>query len=125
MKIRIILLFLITVAAGLSSCGTSFRIPYLSLDLKPNYSTSDITFNYTYECENEDQRCVYNLYNKAASDMALYSVDEVLPHSGNIKFTGLTEGDYRFEFSVYSEKDGEYYLLKFLDKSFDFIVDLP
>ncbi len=125
MKIRIILLFLITVAAGLSSCGTSFRIPYLSLDLKSNYSTSDITVNYTYECENEDQRCVYNLYNKAAPGTALYSVDEVLPHSGNFNFTGLTEGDYRFEFSVYSEKDGEYYLLKFLDKSFDFIVDLP
>jgi hypothetical protein len=103
----------------------SYVVPYVSLDVKFSYSQSDVTVNYTYVCESTEQRCVYRLYNKVNPSEILYSDDGVLPVSGSLSFSGLAEGDYMLFFSVYSEKDGRYSLLSFLDTAWAFTVDLP
>lgn len=125
MKAGKYLLIIIILILLFSGCGLAFRQPYLSLDLKTVYNRADIIVNYTYVCEIKEQRCVYNLYNNAEPAVSIAGDDAVLPHSGQLEFTGLVEGNYRLEFTVYSEKDGESYPLKFLDESYDFSVDLP
>ena len=107
----------------LISC--SYRIPYLSLDVITLYTQSDVTVNYSYVCENNSQRCVYRLYNKALPSEILYSNDGLMPETGVLTFSGLADGDYKLFFSVYSEKDGVSSLLKFLDNEYDFTVDVP
>ncbi|MBI9106506.1 MAG: hypothetical protein JEZ04_07140 [Spirochaetales bacterium] len=108
---------------ALFSC--TYSIPYISLGLKQIYTQPDIIVNYSYVCESRDQRCVYKLYNKAEPSEIIYSEDAVLPHTGVLTFSGLEEGDYILFFSVYSEKDGEYSLLSFLDKEYEFTIDIP
>ena len=124
MKIRCIM---ITVLVLFVISCTIPVTPQLSLDNRDVYTSSDIVMNYTYVCEEESQRCVINLYSYSAPSVSLYSRDEVMPQTGSLDFSdlGLGEGDYRIEFSVYSERDGEYSLLKFLDKSWDFTIDFP
>ena len=124
MKTRISLVVAIVIL--LFSC-TPYVTPYLSLDLRTDYTTADIAVNYTYECEEQEQRCVVNLYSTGNPSVPLYSRDEVMPSTGVLDFSGLGlgEGDYRLEFSIYSEKDGEYSLLKFLDESYEFSIDFP
>lgn len=125
MKIRIFQLLAVTTVFLFFGCIPAYRVPYLSLDLKELYTVSDISFNYTYVCEEDSQRCVYKLYNKAEPSVEVYSSDAILEHFGTISFNGLAEGDYLFEFSVYSSKDGSSSLLKFLDEGYDFSIDLP
>lgn len=125
MRSRFIIFAVLVSSAVLTGCGTAYRIPYLSLDLRETYTRSDITVNYTYVCEYDDQRCVYNLYNNVEPSVSIAGDDAVLPQSGQITFTGLAEGSYRLDFTVYSEREGEYYALKFLDESYDFSIDLP
>lgn len=111
----------------ISAC-TAYRLPYLSVDLKSTpYTSSNIKVNYTYVCEDRDQRCVCILYDVSNPSKVLYKVDEILPSTGELDFSklGLVEGDYRLDFSIYSENEGEYYLLKYLDESYEFSIDFP
>ena len=124
MKFRILLSALLVAFLLISGCS-GYVVPYVSMDLKPVYSTADIRVNYTYVCEDNPQRCVYALYKSTAADTAIYEEDSILPNTGVLEFSGLAEGLYKLDFSVYSEKDGEYYMLKFLDKSYEFEVDFP
>ncbi len=124
MKTRLLPAAAILFVIFIISCSP-YRVPYLSLDLKGVYDQSDITVNYTYVCEDRDQRCVYRLYNSLQPSVLLEGADEVMPSTGSMTFTGLAEGDYILFFSVYSERDGESFLLKYLDESFEFTVDLP
>jgi hypothetical protein len=119
--LRLLSIFLLLTAAT----GCSYNVPYLGLDVRNVYETSEVSVNYTYVCENSDQRCVYQLYNKLNPSEIIDSGDDVMPQSGKLVFSGLAEGDYRLSFSVYSEKDGEYSLLRFLDGAYVFTVNLP
>lgn len=125
MRFRLVLLPAAVALFLFSGCTPSYRLPYLSLDLKSVYSTADVKINYTYVCEEDDQHCVYKLYNKVEPSVEAGGGDGVLPQSGSIEFNGLQEGDYSLEFSVYSFKNETYSLLKFLDESYDFSVDFP
>ena len=51
MRVRFVLLSAVAVLILFSACMPAYRIPYLSLDLKSVYNTSDININYTYVCE--------------------------------------------------------------------------
>ena len=130
MRIKITIFILLLCLITLFSCNP-YQIPNLSLDLKSVYTKPDITVNYTYVCEytylrvEKEQRCVYSLVNKALPSEIIAEGDELLPWSGQLHFSGLAEGDYRLHFSVYSERDGVYSLLTYLDESYDFSVDLP
>ena len=126
MKIRRFFLVGLTVLLMFAGC-VKYRTPYLELDVRSVYNTSDIKINYTYVCEYRDQRCVYSLWNRYDASEMIDGYDAVLPSSGTIDLTDLNlgEGDYRLDFDVYTETDGEYTLLKFLSDSWDFTIDLP
>lgn len=125
MRAKLLLLAVVILTLTVSGCIPAYQTPYLSLSLKSVYSVSDITINYTYVCEEQDQRCVYKLYNKAEPSTVLDSRDEIMSSTGSMSFNGLEEGSYRLEFAVYSSKDGNSSLLKFLDEYYEFAVDLP
>ncbi len=108
------------------SCS-SYVIPYLDLNVENTYSSSTVKIYYTYVCEGEAQTCSYALYNKNDYSSAYlgYEYYGELPESDFLLFEGLAEGDYQLDFTVYTEKNGEYTALKFLDESYTFTVDIP
>lgn len=116
---------ILAIVASLMLFSCTYTVPYLSLDVRTEYNEADITINYSYVCEGSPQRCVYSLYNIALPSEIIDSGDGVMDETGTLNFNGLSDGDYRLFFSVYSEKNGEYSLLSYLDKSWDFTVNLP
>ena len=123
MKVMKRLLLSAAVLLVLYSCD--FVIPYVSLDVDSLYTTADISIFYGYVGEQREQRCVWSLYNNSSPSDIIDSGDEIMPDNGTLKFTGLAEGNYTIEFAVYSEKDGEYFLLNFMVESDTFTVDYP
>jgi len=127
MRNRIAFSAVLSIFLLFSACS-AYVVPWLSLDVKTTpYEDSDIIINYTYECEDRDQYCIYNLYNVAYPSDAIHSESGIMSSTGVIDLSvlGLGEGDYRLDFSVYSEKDGEFSLLKYLDESYEFSIDFP
>ena len=109
----------------LLNCSNAMLIPYLEIEVNDTYTSSNVIIEYEYQCEDNEQRCVYTLCKKIEPEKALFSEDKLMPNAGELIFSSLSEGDYRLTFSVYTYKNGKYTLLNYLRRVKDFSVDLP
>ena len=104
------------------SCSAVLPLPYLSMDVLDEYAEGTVRIPYTFQSEQDFQLCSVSLVKRYFEEwIPVEEIEEYLPSQGELSYY-LTEGDYRLDFSVLSERHGKIHELSFLDKTYTFRV---
>ena len=109
----------------LSSCAD--RFPYLYVEIEnapPYYAGNELAIRYDFVSESDEQPCRIKLWETDPDpDILQYdNQDRDMNSTGTINLPPLNSGNYRFEFQLLSERDGELHELTFLREELYFTV---
>jgi len=117
--IPIMLFFLLFLALSCTS-----ELPYLTLQVESEYTSSDISIPYSFKSEQTYQYCKVELSRTDGSDDSRedWFREEKMEEEGTLNYNGLEPGNYQLRFVVLTDRGSGREELSFLDETYSFSV---
>jgi len=106
---------------SIAGCG-QMEEPYLILNIDSKYNNSHIKIPYVFQSEDYSQICrVIVIKENGAEGETVYNEDRWMNSEGELNFD-LENGFYMLQFTVLSQRGGQFYELAFLSEEYSFSV---
>ena len=107
----------------LYAVGCTSELPYLTLTVASEYTSSTISIPYSFKSEQSEQPCKVTLDRADVSeDSTVYSREEWMEEEGTLYYENLEAGEYQLRFVVLSARGSGEKELAFLDETYNFTV---
>ena len=114
--------FLLTGCLWLILFACEHDFPRLELDVRDVYDSTRVDVDYRFYGESDYQTCRITVDQVSySSDIRVYSKEEQLPYEGSLSLE-LAEGNYRFRFSVLSDRGFRKEVISSMDETREFTI---